>query len=332
MTRTRVTAEDVAERAGVSRSTVSRAFTPGRPVQRETRSRILKAAKDLGYEPNALAQALISKRSHIVGILMGELSNPFHAVLHQSLGQSFQERGIISVSAHLAPGEGADRFISLFRQYQVGVVVLTSFNVSSEVIKALRDSGLKVVLVNRVDEESETTAICADVTQGGRIAARHLLDRGYTQIGICEGAKGSWTSMARLKGHVGGLGAAGQAPAFVSDGGYTYEAGATVAERIADGELPMPGGMLCPNDLFAIGLMDRLRSRMGMRFPEDIAVIGFDDIPMANWDGNTLTTVRLPVSRMAERAAEIIERNLSGQETQEETIWMPCRIVARSSA
>ena len=328
----RVRAEDVAEKAGVSRSTVSRVFTPGRKVHHATRLRILKAAKELDYQPNALAQALISKRSQIVGVLMGELTNPIHAALHQTLGRSLQERGLIPISAHLVPGEGPEDFISMFRQYQVGTVVLTSLDVNPDLMQALRDEGLDVVLLNRIDDEGSMSAICADMMQGGRLAARHLIERGCKRIGICEGAKGSWTSRARLEGHVFGLNSAGLTPVFASYGGYTYEAGSEIADRIGNKDLPMPDGLLCPNDLFAIGLMDRLRLDFGILIPDDIAVVGFDDIPMAEWESNALTTVRLPIRRMAERAADTIARHFDGHDAMDETLWIPCRLVARSSA
>lgn len=332
MAGTRVTAEDVAERAGVSRSTVSRTFTPGRTVNKETRRRILKAAKELGYEPNALAQALISRRSQIVGVLMGELSNPIHAVLHQTLGRCLQERGLIPISAHLIPGEDGQGFISMFRQYQVSVVILTSLNVSTALIAALRNEGMKVVLLNRIDHDSTTSAICADITQGGRLAARHLLDNGRCKIGVCRGEIGSWTTEARLTGQIAGIESAGLSPAFICDGGYTYEAGQAFANRLADGDIPMPDALLCPNDLFAIGLMDRLRKRHSTRFPNDLAIIGFDDIPMAAWEGVALTTVRLPIGRMADRTAEVIARHIAGEDALDETVWFPCRIIARATA
>jgi DNA-binding LacI/PurR family transcriptional regulator len=94
----------------------------------------------------------------------------------------------------------------------------------------------------------------------------------------------------------------------------------------------MPDGLLCPNDLFAIGLMDHLRVKQNIKIPDDIAVVGFDDIPMAGWDGNALTTVRLPIRRMAERTADTIARHIEGYEPMDETLWIPCRIVARSTA
>lgn len=327
----RVTAEDVAVKAGVSRSTVSRAFSPGRPVQEETRSKIMKAAKELGYEPNALAQALISRRSQIVGILMGELSNPFHAVLHQSMSHQLQARGLIPVSAQMGPEDDIPRIIAMFRQYQVGVVVLTSMNVTSKMVTACQDAGLQVVLLNRVDELGVTPSVCADVTQGGQLAARRLVNQGCDSIGVAKGAAGSWTSDARVKGHLDGLTNVHRSPLFVEDGGYTYEDGVRLADRIAHGDLPKPEGMLCPNDLFAIGFMDRCGTRMGLRVPKDISVIGFDDIPMAAWESYALTTVRLPVSSMVERAVEMIVRAITQESPVEEKIWMPCRMIIRGS-
>ncbi|UWQ19125.1 LacI family DNA-binding transcriptional regulator [Jannaschia sp. M317] len=327
----RVTSDDVALRAGVSRSTVSRAFSPGRPVQEETRQRILRAAQELGYHPNALAQALTSRRSQIVGIVMGELSNPIHAVLHQSLSHALQSNGFIPISAQLSPPNDADQMIATFRQYQVNVIILTSMNIPADLVTRIQDAGLQVLLLNRVDEDGTTASVSADMNQGGLIAARYLADRGCRQIVIAQGPNGHWTSRARFAGHLTGLERMNITPMDVLKGGYTYEDGAKVADILA-ARRSLPDGILCPNDLFAIGLMDRLRSSIGSRFPQDMRVIGFDDIPMANWVGNQLTTIRLPVSAMATRAAELIARIIAEQEPVHDRIWLPCRLTERASA
>ncbi|WP_394196984.1 LacI family DNA-binding transcriptional regulator [Litoreibacter albidus] len=332
MSDVRVTADDVALRAGVSRSTVSRAFSPDRPVQKETRQRILKAAEELGYQPNALAQALTSRRSQIVGILMGELSNPIHAVLHQSLSHALQMCGLIPISAQMGPEDDIKQMIATFKQYQVGVVILTSMNIPTDLVRTFQDAGLQVLLVNRVDEDGVTASVCADVTQGGALAARLLVERGCKRIWVAKGATGSWTSEARLAGHLAGLQRLDSVPAKVVAGGYTYADGAEMADDILASKEPRPDGLLCPNDLFAIGFMDRLRKASGASFPDDIKVVGFDDIPMANWEGNQLTTIRLPVSAMASRAADLITRISTNAEVVEEKIWIPCRLVQRASA
>ncbi|WP_176442882.1 LacI family DNA-binding transcriptional regulator [Tropicimonas sediminicola] len=328
----RVTADDVAQRAGVSRATVSRAFSRGHTVQEQTRERILKAAQELGYQPNALAQALTSRRSQIVGILMGQLKNPIHAVLHQSISMSLQQNNFIPISGQLGADEDLAKLIATFRQYQVGVVILTSMNISPGLVQEFQAAGLQVLLLNRIDDDAVAASVCADLTQGGNLAARLLVERGCSRIAVAKGAPGHWTSAARLAGHLAGLERMGQAPAKVFDGGYTYQDGARVADTLLSEASDMPDGFLCPNDLFAIGLMDRLRAASGLRFPEDMKVVGFDDIPMAEWESNQLTTIRLPVHAMAKRAAEVITRMVVEGEKVEEKIWIPCRLIERGSA
>ncbi|WP_458792735.1 LacI family DNA-binding transcriptional regulator [Yoonia sp. MH D7] len=331
MTDERVTADDVALRAGVSRSTVSRAFSPGRPVQEQTRQRILKAAEELGYQPNALAQALTSRRSQIVGILMGELSNPFHAVLHQSLSHELQLSGFIPISAQMGPKDDVKKIISTFRQYQVGVVILTSMNIPTSLVRVFQDAGLQVLLVNRVDVDGTTASVCVDVTQGGSLAARLLVEKGCKRIVVAKGAPGSWTSEARLAGHLAGLDQLNCAPIEIVSGGYTYDDGAKMANNMCASTAERPDGILCPNDLFAIGFMDRFKAASGGSFPDDIRLVGFDDIPMASWESQQLTTIRLPVSVMAKRAAEMIIRISNDTEAVEEKIWIPCRLIERRS-
>ena len=138
MSEGRATADDVARLAGVSRATVSRAFSRGQSVQEQTRERILKAAQELGYQPNALAQALTSRRSQIVGILMGQLKNPIHAVLHQTISMALQQNNFIPISGQIGREDDVDRLIATFRQYQVGVVILTSMNISPGLVEEFR--------------------------------------------------------------------------------------------------------------------------------------------------------------------------------------------------
>ena len=129
MSEGRVTADYVAQRAGVSLGTVLRAFSPGQSVQQQTRDGILKAAQELGYQLNVLAQTLTSRRSQIVGILTGQLKNPIHAVMHQSISMSLQQNNFIPISGRIGDGDDVARLIATFQQYQVGAVILTSMNI-----------------------------------------------------------------------------------------------------------------------------------------------------------------------------------------------------------
>ena len=316
----------------MSRATVSRAFSRGQSVQEQTRERILKAAQELGYQPNALAQALTSRRSQIVGILMGQLKNPIHAVLHQTISMALQQNNFIPISGQIGREDDVDRLIATFRQYQVGVVILTSMNISPGLVEEFHRAGFQVLLLNRIDDDSVTASVCADLTQGGSLAARLLVERGCSRIAVARGTPGHWTSAARLAGHLAGLERQGQTPLKVVDGGYTYADGARIADALMDTGEPLPDGFLCPNDLFAIGFMDRLRAARGLRIPDDMKVVGFDDIPMAEWESNRLTTIRLPVQAMAKRATDVISRIVVEDEKVEEKIWIPCRLIERDTA
>ena len=326
----RVTAADVAKALGVSRSTVSRAFSPDAYVKPATREKILKTAKTLGYEPNAIAQALISRRSNIVGIIMGDLHNPFHATIHSALTERLQAAGLIPLTAHLGPEKSIDDAVATFRQYQVGTVLLTSIVVSPDMVAACQESGLRVALLNRIDESGHAASVCADLEQGGALAAKHLVATGCRRIAIVEGLAGSWTTKARLAGHLRGLADAGLTPMAQLAGDYSYQAGVEAASRLLSLYDP-PDGVLCGNDLTAIGFLEESRTRFGIAAPRQISVIGFDDIPMAAWRSFDLTTVRLPVRQMVDRVIDLLTRMVASPEEILETTLVPCRLVERGT-
>ncbi len=326
----RVTAADVAKTLGVSRSTVSRAFSRDAYVKPATRAKVLKTAKALGYEPNAIAQALISRRSNIVGIIMGDLRNPFHATIHSALTERLHAAGLIPITAQLGPENAIDDVVAMFRQYQVGTVLLTSIVVTPDMIAACRASGLRTALLNRIDEQGLAASVCADLEQGGVLAARHLVQTGCRRIAIVEGLEGSWTTKARLAGHLRGLGEAGLEPIAQLGGDYTYQAGARAAEQLLSMDRP-PDGVLCGNDLTAIGFLEEARIDLGVTVPEQVSVVGFDDIPMAEWQSYNLTTVRLPVRQMADRMIDLLTRMVSSPEEILENTLVPCRLVERET-
>lgn len=327
----RVTAADVARRLGVSRSTVSRAFTPEAVINPETRARILKTAATLGYQPNAFAQALISRRSRIVGIIMGELHNPFHATMHSALTAELQRAGLATVTTQVSPGGGIDDAVTMLRSYQVDAALMTSMHVTSDMVRRCQRAGLRLALINRIDADGIAASVCADLEQGGRLAARTLFEAGSRRIAVIGGQAGSWTADARRAGHLAGLADAGLRPVADLPGDYTYDAGQAAAEALFSDGGPRPDGVLCANDLTAIGLIDGARRRFGLTAPTDYRVVGFDDIPMCAWDAYDLTTVRLPVNRMAARSVDLVARFITEPGFEPERTFVPCKIMVRGS-
>ncbi len=324
-----VTSTDVARAVGVSRSTVSRAFIPEAYVKPEVRQRILSVSNKMGYTPNVLARALISQESPIVGIIMHTLSNPFHAALYSELSNKMQSAGLTPITAQLSEAGDVKAALEAFRQYRVQRVVLTSFAVTEPVVEACLDSGLEVFLLNRTDRMGRTSAVCADLTQGGRLAADHLVGRGHSRIAIVDGLAGSWTATARAEGYIQGLTAHGLEPVLRIEGDYTYEAGAAAADVIRNAGCN-PDGVLCANDLCAFGLIDALRAD-SCRVPDDVAVVGFDDVPMAAWGAYQLTSVRLPINQMVDRLLDLLMRTAVADEALTEVTFVPCRLVERAT-
>ncbi|MEM8823870.1 MAG: LacI family DNA-binding transcriptional regulator [Pseudomonadota bacterium] len=325
-----MTASDVAKAVGVSRSTVSRAFTPNAYVKPGVRDEILRISKSLGYEPNRLAQALISRQSPVVGIVIHGLSNPFHAEIYAALTQELQRTGFTPLTAQLSQDKDIGAALATFRQYQVSRVILTSFAVTDDIIETCLASGLEVLLLNRTDEAARCSAVSADLAQGGGLAARHLIQQGRRRIAILDGLAGSWTATVRAEGYLRELAQHDMAPLRRLPGTYVYQSGLDAAALLFDGGT-VPDAVLCANDLSAFGLMDGLR-QAGLRIPDDVAVVGYDDVPMAAWQAYDLTTIRLPIRQMVSRLCDLLTDRPSDDLPALEATFFSCRLIERSSA
>ncbi len=322
-----VKASDVARAVGTSRSTVSRAFNPDAYVKPELRMQIMTEAERMGYQPNAFARALISRRSPVVGIVLHDFSNPFHAELYGELTRQMHAAGLTPLTAQLGHDRNVADALSLFRKYQAEKVVLTSFAINEDVMDACLNSGLEVLLLNRADSEQRTPAVCADLTQGGHLAAERVTRAGRSRVAILDGLAGSWTADTRAQGYLQGLAAHGLDPVLRIAGDYSYDAGKAAAEAVRGARAD---AVLCANDLCAFGMMDGLRE-LGLSIPDDIAIVGFDDVPMAAWSAYSLTTVRLPVMKMVSRFVEMI-LGTDEEAAAAEVVLVPCRLVERDTA
>lgn len=326
-----VTAADVARALGVSRSTVSRAFSRDALVAPETRERVMRAAAELGYAPNALARSLISRRSDIVGVVLGDLSNPFHAQLLESLTATLQARALIPVTMKLPADGDIGALVPMLSQYNVSTVIITSIVVSQEMVETCRASGLAVILLNRVVVGAPALSICADHKQGAALAATHLAQTGRRRIAIVGGLANTWTNAARVAGFVDGVRANGLEPVAIVDGDYTYESGRHAARMLFGDRAPRPDAVLCANDPTGFGLLDAMRREFGLVAPDDVAVTGFDGVALAAWDAFDLTTVALPLDRMVEAVCDVCAEAARGGDVAAGATLLPCELVVRGS-
>jgi DNA-binding LacI/PurR family transcriptional regulator len=325
-----VTARAVAQALGISQSSVSRAFTRDASISPAMRAKIVQAADQLGYKPNAIARSLITRRTNIVGIVMANLTNPFYPEVLEQLTMRLQGAGRQTLLFNVPPGKDVDDELPLLLQYQVDAVIITSATVSSAMARTCAERGTPVVLFNRYVPGAAVAAVACDNVEGGRAAAEHLVGLGHTKPAFVAGRIDTTTNLDRERGFVERLNELGVA-LHARDGGdeYTYESGYAAALRLIGRPEP-PDAIFFANDILAIGGIDALREA-GVRVPDDISIIGFDNIPVAGWAPYSLTTLRQPVHEMVELTVEMLERAALGMLPDPAPCFVPAVLVERRS-
>ncbi|MEH3086025.1 MAG: LacI family DNA-binding transcriptional regulator [Xylophilus ampelinus] len=331
--RAKATAHAVADLAKVSQSAVSRTFTPGASVSEDTRARVLAAAKALGYRPNALARSLITRRSQIIALVMGYLENQFYPLVIEKLSQKLQKQGY-HVLMFITGSEDADGALSEILQYQVDAVVMASAMLSQDLARRCADMGVPVVMFNRVPQvsasgERGTSSVTSDNYRGGRMAAELLLARGYRRIAFVAGLENSSTNQERERGFRAALADAGIAAFDRAVGHYDFDR-AQEATRGLFARHEKPDALFVANDHMAIAALDVLRQELRLNVPEDVGVIGFDDVPQAAWGAYRLTTVVQSVEDMVEATVVLLHEQMRDDSTPRQAV-IPCRIVERST-
>lgn len=330
------TAQEVARLAQVSQSAVSRTFTPGASVSEETRSKVLVAAKTLGYRPNALARSLITQRSRIIALVMSYLENQFYPLVIERLSQKLQKQGyhVLMFISDLNDTDDTDDVLAEILQYQVDGIVMASTMLSSDLAKNCADSGVPVVLFNRVADTSAlarhtTSSVTSDNYRGGRMVAELLLVRGHRRIAFVAGLENSSTSIERERGFTEALREGDVSVFRRAVGHYSFE-GAQQATRALFAGADRPDAVFVANDHMAIAAMDVLRFELGLRVPQDVSVIGFDDVPQAAWGAYQLSTVVQSVEEMVDATVALLHEQMQG-EVRPRNVVIPCRVVERQS-
>ncbi|MEM7719783.1 MAG: LacI family DNA-binding transcriptional regulator [Pseudomonadota bacterium] len=300
----KVTSLEVARRAGVSQSAVSRVFTPGASASAKTAEKVKRAAKELGYRPNVLARAMVSGKSRIIGLVVAYLENQFYPVALELLSNALQERGY-HLLIFTAPNstDGVEGVIADLMDYQVDGIIAASVSLSSPLAKRARAAGVPVVLFNRGQIGADFSNVTSTNYDGAHEVTTYLLGTGHTRIAHIAGWQGSQTGQERVRGFEAALAAVGQKPFAVVDGMYKRDVAAACAHQLLSGT--RPDAIFVGNDHMAFAVLDVIRD-MGMTPGKDISVIGFDDVPQASWGGYNLATYRQPVNRMVKATVDLI--------------------------
>lgn len=328
------TIKDVARVAGVSVATVSRAVNGAHNVLPETRQRILEAVKVLRFTPSGAARSLITRRTDTIGAILPDLHGEYFSELIRGLDQAARARGLhlLVSSSH----GGSDETAAALRAMngRVDGLVVMSPHADAGFLAHNLPANLPAVLVNTGVELPGHIQFVVDNFGGAADMTRHLLARGRQRVAFIRGPSGNHESLERLRGYHAGIGQ-GHAT-IIFDGDFTQEAGWAAGQRIAKLKV-RPDAIFASNDMMAIGSMAAL-SAAGIRIPEDIAVAGFDDIPMARYVTPALTTVRVPIAALGANAldalVDLVESpgaDTPSLDTPHPTIVMPVELIVRQS-
>lgn len=307
-----VTLKDVAELAGVSRSAVSRTYTKGASVSVKTREKVIKAASDLGYSPNALASSLTTGRTKMIGLVSNNFHNPFFLEVFDQFTRGLQERELRPLLVNLTDETEPEASVRMLRQYSVDGVIVASSTLKPGFAKAFRDAGVPVVhSFGRHREKPTVDILGIDNIAAGRMAARALIERGYSEVGFLGGPSDATSTLDREKGFVSEIaGHKGISCTTSFASAYSFEAGRTEMLRLLEGNPAQ--AYFCGDDVLSIGALSALQSA-GLSVPDDVGLIGLNDMEMASWANINLTTISNPLSEIIpasiERVAALIEDN-----------------------
>jgi DNA-binding LacI/PurR family transcriptional regulator len=315
---TKVTAIDVARLAGVSQSAVSRVFTPGASASKATSEKVRAAADRLGYRPDPLARAMITGRTRIIGLVVAYLENQFYPMALERLSRALQARGyhILVFMAENATDKVAEVVQELI-DYRVDGIITASVSMSNDLTARLLALGIPVVNFNRGQDDARLTDVTSDNIAGARRATEFLIAGGHTRIAHIMGWQGSSTGRDRAEGFRTAMADAGLLPVAMIDGMYARDTAAEATRALWAAN--RPDAIFVGNDHMAFAVIDTLRHDLGLRVPEDVSVIGYDDVPMAAWPAYGLTTIRQPVNRMVAATVEAILGLIDGTASPQKT-------------
>jgi len=326
-----VTSSQVAEHAGVSQSAVSRTFTPGASISPKTRAKVLAAAKELGYRPNAIARSLITSRSRIIAVVMAYLENLFYPDVLEELG-----RRLAAEHYHVLLFTGfmdrdSDPVFDQLMQYRVDGIILASTSLSSELSEECTAAGIPVVLFNRTTERDETSSVTTRNYEGGRLIGEFIMAGGHKRPAYISGLESSSTNRDRFNGFADVLKAKGIKTIPVRTGNYSRPDAETAARELLS--LPRrPDAIFVANDHMAVAVMDVARYEFGLSIPEDLSIVGYDDVGPARWPSYGITSVTQPIGPMVEATVDILMDQIASGDIEPVHKVLPGELIVRSSA
>lgn len=333
-----VTIRDVARAANVSISTVSHVLSGKRPTSGQTRRRVQAIIQELGYRPNRVAQSLVWRRPFALGLIIPDITNPYFPTFARGAEDRVRERGYTLVlgNSDYDPAREAS-YLDLVRSNQLAGAIFCLGDEMSPILAELNravEEGVAVVMVH--SPMARVPTVCADNRQGGRLAAEHLMSLGHHKIGMVSALPLDEGMADREAGFLEALREAGRSVDRsgipVTYGNHQIEGGRKATVELLT-HTPSLSAIFVLNDLMALGALEGARG-IGRRIPEDISIVGFDDIPFAALANPPLTTVGQPIRQLGEQAADlllsVVDRG-RGDQAEPQRVLLPNQLIMRGS-
>ena len=323
----RVTAQTVAEAAGVSRSAVSRAFTPGTYLDADKRKKIHEVAAKMGYQPNALAAGLKDGRSHLVAVFVGNMRSTYDTEFVMVL---VGKLNALNKWPILIDGgdQSAEQAIQQVLRYPLDALILRGGSMQSELVTECSKIGVPMISSGRIVEARGVDNVCCRNAQGTRLAVEALVKAGRKRFGFIDGPTQFYSSSERKQGVLDALSEADLPLIADAAGDFTVEAGFRAAKTLLQEN--SLDALVCANDATAIGALTAARE-LGVTVPETLSVVGFDDIEMAAWPSFDLSTVCNPIDDAVERVIWLLEQRLANPNKASETLMIDPYFVPRGT-
>ncbi|WP_162529846.1 LacI family DNA-binding transcriptional regulator [Nocardioides caldifontis] len=328
----RVTIAQVASRAGVSPTTVSHVLSGKRVVGAATRGTVLEAIRELGYRPNFVARNLRTRQSHMIAVVVPDITNPFYAVLTRGLADAVDAAGYGTYVCNTdGQHERERKFFEDVMDRGVDGIVFASGETAAELSFGPADASTPIICIGEQLDHPLCDAVVPDDEAGSREAGAFLAARGYTRVAMIQGPP--HYGAPRTAGFRAAMQAAKRkVPAQrMVRGDWTRKGGYEAMKKLM-AHSPPPDAVFCANDLMAIGAMD-VAHELGLAVPDDLAIVGFDDVDAATIVTPQLTTVRNPAYDAGSTAGDLLLSRMSGRYTGSgRTVVLPCPLVTRGSA
>lgn len=312
-----LTSRSIAALSGVSQTTVSRVLSNHPNVSPSTRERVLRVLDETGYSPSAAARAMRTQSTGVLGVVVGRVTNPFYPQLAEALHQEISQRSLqmslwISDGARDDGGELAA--LSAVQHRAIDGVIYTTVTSHSPSFQLAIARSAPIVLLNRTLDDVAVDSVASDNQRGAADVAGYLLGHGHRRVALITGPADISTAREREAGFRAGLRVGGVSleDGVVVRGDFTHAAGHDALVRLLDATTSPPSAVFCVNDVIAFGVIDAARER-GMRVPDDLWVIGYDDTEIARWASYDLTTVRQPAPLMARRGVDLLMERIAGE-------------------